>query len=102
MEQTKLKSFSLDGDTIEVAFHYDRDFDVWHGDYPDFFEQPRHTPTGRPWVEVTKDDCPYSTGEYGDCGGCRHLRKQDDTDLIGICMHEALKITSQMKEANAK
>ena len=102
MEQTKLKTFSLDGDTIEVKFRYDANCDVWHGDYPDFIENPRYTPTGRPWVDVTRDDCPYTTSEYGDCGGCLHLCKQDEADLLGVCMNDKLRTIIGNKEANTK
>ncbi len=92
MEQIRLKTFSLDGDTIEVKFRYDADSNVWHGDSPDLIKNPRYTPTGRPWVDVVKDDCPYATSELGDCGRCKHLSKQDDTDLLWVCMNENLKI----------
>ncbi len=100
MEQIKI--FSLDGDTIEIKFRYDAENDVWHGDYPDFIKKPRYTPNGRPWVEVTKDDCPHTTSEYGDCGGCEHLRKQADSDLLGVCMNEKLKTITGNKEASIK
>lgn len=102
MEKVKLKTFSLDGDTIEVRFRYDADCDVWHGDYPDFIENPRYTPNGRPWVDVTKDDCPHTTSEYGDCGGCEYLHKQDDADLLGVCMNDKLKTIIRNEEANIK
>ncbi len=87
----KIKSFYLDGDVIEVKFRYDKDYDVWHGDYPDFIKNPRYTPTGRPWVDVVKDDCPYATSVLGDCGRCEHLMKQDNSDLIGVCMNNKMK-----------
>ncbi len=99
MEKVKHKTFSLDGDIIEVKFRYDNECDVWHGEYPDFIESPRYTPGGRPWINVTKDDCEYSTSEYGDCGGCEHLMKQSETDLIGVCMKDNLKTIIANEEA---
>ena len=56
MEKVKLKTFSLDGDVVEVKFRYDEKSNVWHGDYPDFIENPRYTPNGRPWVAAIRDD----------------------------------------------
>lgn len=100
MEKVKHKTFSLDGDTIEVKFRLDIECNVWHGEYPDFIENPRYTPSGRPWFNVTKDDCEYSTSEYGDCGGCEHLIKQDDLDLLGVCMNNKMKINRENEEAN--
>ncbi len=99
MEKVKHKIFSLDGDIIEVKFRYDNECDVWHGEYPDFIESPRYTPGGRPWVATTKDDCLFATGEYGDCGGCEHLMKQDKADLIGVCMNNSLKNNIADEEA---
>ncbi len=102
MEKVKLKTFSLDGDIIEVKFRLDAECDVWHGDYPDFIENPRYTPGGRPWINVTKDDCEYSTSEYGDCGGCEHLMKQDESDLIGVCMSNKMKTLIKNEGANTE
>lgn len=92
MEKTKRKILSLDGDTLEVIFRYDSDNDVWHGEYPNLIENPRYTPNGRPWVDVVKDDCTYATGKLGDCGGCEHFCRQDEPDLIGICMNDNLRV----------
>lgn len=91
MEKIMYKTFSLDGDVIEVKFRYDSDCSVWHGDYPDFKDNPRYTSSGKPWINVTRDDCKYSTSRFGDCGGCEHLLKQNQSDLIGICMNNKLK-----------
>ncbi len=102
MEKVKHKIFSLDGDTVEVKFIFDEKGNVWHGDYPDFIGNQRYTPNGRLWVAVTWDDCKHSTSKYGDCGGCEHLMKQDESDLIGVCMNNKLKTVIDNEEANIK
>ncbi len=85
----KKRIFKLDNDTIEVNFRYNRKHDMFFGSYPDFSESPRFTPNGRPWVNVTKTDCPYSEKPYNDCGSCNYLMREKPTDLIGVCTNEA-------------
>ena len=91
MKKTIIKTFSLDDDILELRFVYDEQIQKYFGEYPDFSETPRYTPKGRPWVNITDEDCPYSEGEYGDCGSCPFLLKANEKDLIGICTHEMKK-----------
>ena len=85
----KTRVFDLDGDRLSVCFRYDPVFGVYLGSYPDFVAEPRYTPGGRPWKSVVQDDCPYAPQPCSDCGGCEHLKKEQDGDLIGVCFHEA-------------
>ena len=48
MAQTENRIISLDGDSIEVIFSYDERYKIWNGNYPDFEENPRFTPNGKP------------------------------------------------------
>ncbi len=92
MKEIIKRTFNLDGDFLEVAFHYDELSGKYLGDYPDFSENPRYTPNGRPWIDVTIDDCPYATNrEYHDCSTCDYMKRENKTDVIGICMNENLK-----------
>lgn len=88
MKRNKRKTISLDGDSLEIVFIFNEELRRHFGEYPDFSEVPRYTPMGRPWVNVTNEDCPFSEGEYGDCGSCPYLLKQSTKDLIGVCTHE--------------
>ena len=90
MEQLKSRTIKLDNDEVVVSFIYDEKHKVWNGDYPDFEENPKYTPRGRPWVNVISDGCPFTTEEYGDCGSCRYLLKEIHTDLIGVCMNDKM------------
>jgi len=85
MAQTENRIISLEDDSIEIVFSYNEEDKVWNGDYPDFEEEPRFTPSGKPWVNVISDSCPLATEKYGDCGSCKFLKKESATDLIGIC-----------------
>ncbi len=87
MEQMRV--FRIDGDELAVRFRLHEKTGHYLGTYPDFLTEPRHTPAGRPWVNVTIDSCPYAPQPDGDCGGCMHLKKEDPGDLIGVCFHEA-------------
>lgn len=91
MAQTENRIISLDGDSIEVIFSYDERYKIWNGNYPDFEENPRFTPNGKPWVNVISDSCPLATENYGDCGSCKFLKKESVTDLIGICDNPEMK-----------
>ena len=88
----KKRIFKLDNDTIEVAFRYNKELDMYFGCYPDFSETPRFTPNGKPWVNVTKTDCPYSQKPYNDCGSCKYLIREKSNDLIGVCLHKQMQL----------
>ena len=91
MSQIMVQTYHIDGDTLQVSFELDEPSGAWIGDYPFFEEEPRITPAGRPWCNVTHDSCPYAAGTHGDCGTCPHLVKQSENDLVGVCFHEALR-----------
>lgn len=89
-EKTKVRNICVDDDSVAVAFRFDEQFGVWLGEYPFFKEEPRYTPSGRPWRNVAFTDCPHHPNpEYNDCGTCEHFRKADSKDMIGVCFHEA-------------
>jgi len=94
----KMRVFTLDGDALSVCFRYDAAFDVYLGSYPDFLGEPRYTPNGRPWKSVVEEGCPYADPKYRDCGTCPHLKKEDPGDLIGVCFHEAYRLTPNKTE----
>ncbi len=96
MNDVVSRRFVVDGDTVEVKKTYDEKIGAYIHDYPDFKENPRITKSGRPWVNVTRDDCPYADEEYGDCGSCKYFRSEKAGDLIGVCDNERLR--SQGKE----
>lgn len=85
MIKTKKRLYRLSGDALEVIFVYDKDTDMYFGEYPDFDSTPRYTPDGKKWVNVTKDDCPYADMDFGDCGSCKYFECEKAGDLIGIC-----------------
>ncbi len=92
-KHTKVRSICVDGDSIAVTFTYDDQFGVWLGEYPFFKEEPRYTPFGRPWRNVSFTECPHhDSSSYNDCGTCHHLKKAEATDLIGVCFHEKLRL----------
>ncbi len=79
--------FQMDGDEIEVPLIYCEEMQQYIYDYPDFEKEPRISPRGRPWVNVTRDNCPYANDIYNDCGSCKYFRSQRPGDLIGVCDH---------------
>ena len=87
----KIRVFCLDNDSLEVLFKYDPELQLYFGEYPDFSEEPRFTPNGRPWVNTMYTDCPHSPENYNDCGSCRFFCRENPRDLIGICMNEELR-----------
>ena len=91
MAKTLNRRFSLYGDVVDVIFFYNEPLDKYFGDYPDFDKSPRTTACGRRWVNATKDDCPYTDKEYGDCGSCRYFQCEHPGDLIGVCDNEELR-----------
>lgn len=86
------RRFTIDGDTVEVKRVFDEKIGAHIHDYPDFKENPRVTPSGRPWVNVTRDDCPYADDNYGDCGSCKYFISENAGDLIGVCNNEQLRL----------
>lgn len=91
MADFKKRVYRLDDDTVEVAFIFDLETQLYLGDFPDFSENPKYTPGGRPWVNVTNDSCTFAEHEYGDCGSCKFFRCEQSGDLIGICENEHLR-----------
>ena len=89
--------YRLDGDEVEVGKVWDEELEQFINDYPDFETHPRVTPSGRMWVSVIKDDCPYYSGEYGDCGSCEYFKCESPGDFIGICENEKLMIREETK-----
>lgn len=87
----KKRTISVDGDSIEIQFCLDELWNVWLGDYPFFKEEPRYTPSGRPWRNVAHTNCPHSSGDSDDCGSCPHYTREHPMDMIGVCFHEALR-----------
>ncbi len=90
--QTELRTFHIDGDTLEIEFRYDKKWEVWLGDYPYFKDEPRFTPSGRPWKNVIHEECPHAAIRGEACGSCIHLRRQPLNDLIGVCFYEGLRL----------
>lgn len=90
MDKTKNLVFSLEGDSVTVELVYNDEIGKHIHEYPDFEKNPRWTALGKPWVNVLKEDCPFATGEFGDCGSCEFFRCEKDGDLIGICENENL------------
>ena len=90
-ETVKKRIYRLDGDALEINFYYNAEFDKYFGDYPDFSEEPRFTPSERPWVNAIKTDCIYSKDMYDDCGSCEYFLREKHNDLIGICLNVANK-----------
>ncbi len=90
MRNPIVRTYYLDEDRLEVTYYYDAKSERHFGDYPDFEEDRRYTPEGRPWVNVTEEGCPYSNSEYGDCGSCGYILRERPQDLIGVCSHPEL------------
>lgn len=44
MEKTKIRTYHLDGDTLNAALRYDELTDLWIEEYIDFESIPRYTP----------------------------------------------------------
>lgn len=91
VNRPKLRTVMIDGDSVEVSRVYDPEIREYFDEYPDFQVHPRSTPNGKPWVNVTYDECPYADEEYGDCGSCRFFRSERPGDLIGVCDNENLR-----------
>ncbi len=88
MRKSIKKVYTLDGDSLEITFRYDKLSKKHLGEFPDFTECPRSTPGGRRWVDVITEGCPYADGEDKTCGTCSFMLKKDEIDIIGICMND--------------
>lgn len=99
MQRQQLKTFHVDGDLLTVLYLYDEHARMFIGQFPDFDAEPRFTPNGRPWMNAVSDSCPYATDDYGDCGSCPYLIKEDARDIIGVCFHEKLRSRASPGEA---
>ncbi len=92
MEKTIKKAYNLDGDFLEITFHLDEPSGRYLGDYPNFSEKPRYTPNGRKWTDTITDDCLHADGKDRTCGACSYMLRQNNNDIIGVCMNDELKI----------
>lgn len=90
MTQNKTRTYRIDGDILEVRFEFDEICKKWIGIYPYFADEPRKTPGGRYWRNVTHTGCPHADSQFQDCGTCSHLVKQNHDDLIGVCYNDHL------------
>ncbi len=97
MNAEKKRSFNIDGDTVVVMRVFDTQINQYINDYPDFLAHPRVTPTGKMWVNATRDNCPFADKDYGDCGSCKFFKTENKGDLIGVCENEIL--NTKRKEA---
>lgn len=100
MSQERLKTFQVDGDLLTVPYRYDESSQIFIGQFPEFEEEPRYTPGGRPWKNVVSIGCPYRAGDYDDCGSCPYLEKADARDIIGVCFHERMRSRDFEQENN--
>ena len=91
MDANIIRKFCFDGDICEVLFRYDHKSGRYLGEYPDFEETPRHTPSGKPWVTAMRDGCLHGVNKYTecsrclDCGSCVFFKQEHHGDLIGVC-----------------
>jgi len=91
MKDTIVRQFVIDGDICEVVFRFDKDSEMYIGDYPDFEQQSRVTESGYPWVNATQDGCSKALHKYYpekaclDCGSCSYFITEKSGDLIGVC-----------------
>lgn len=91
-EKSKVRTITVDGDSIAVRFQFDEQFGIWLGEYPFFKEEPRYTPSGRPWRNAVYTECPHHANpEYRDCGTCKYFKKADPEDRIGVCFNETVR-----------
>lgn len=88
-KQSMNRTICVDGDALDIVFFYDEEWGVWIGQYPFFKEEPRYTPAGKPWRNVTYTGCKWNTNaKYNDCGSCDYLLRERHSDLIGVCCHK--------------
>jgi len=98
LDKISERIFSLDGDTVKVDLSFDEKMGCFVRDYPNFSIHPRSTPSGRIWVKVTRDDCPFADAEYRDCGSCRFFLSERVGDMIGICTNEKTMVQAPLQE----
>ncbi len=91
MSDTRIRTFCIDGDSLDVEFKFDKESQKFIGLYPDFEFTPRFTESGFTWVNATQDGCENALSRYSpekvcmDCGSCKHYITEKDFDLIGVC-----------------
>lgn len=94
--KTEVRTFCVDGDSIAVTFRYDEQWKTWIGEYPFFKEEPRYTPSGRPWRNAVHTECiHHGGGKHNDCGTCRYFTKGTPMDLIGVCFNDKLRLKEE-------
>ncbi len=90
--KTRIRTYRMDGDTIDVVETYHEKSGNWVGDYPCFELDKRYTPNGRMWVDITcGDECPYCTAD-NDGGRCQYFNRERARDIIGVCFCEQLRL----------
>ena len=99
MQRENLRTFRIDDDMLTVPYHCDKDTGLLIGQFPEFEEEPRYTPNGRPWKNAVSTGCPYAAGGYDDCGSCPYLVKAEPRDIIGVCFHEKMRSRASPGEA---
>lgn len=95
MVRKETRTFLIDGDALKVEFRYDEEWKVWLGNYPYFEDEPRYTPSGRPWRNVIHEGCPYASATGESCSVCVYLQRQSPGDMIGVCFHEGYQLLKQ-------
>lgn len=91
MVNRETRTFHIDGDSLSIVFRYDELWHVWLGDYPYFENEPRRTPSGRPWKNAIHEGCPHNSAPGENCGACIYLKRESPGDMIGVCFHDAMK-----------
>lgn len=84
----KIRTITVDDDSIEIRYRYDEMCGVWLGDYPYFVEEPRWTPSGKPWVNAHNNDCLYEEYSGRECADCPYFKREKPNDRIGVCFYE--------------
>lgn len=94
MNDSRIRTFCIDGDNLEVIFTLDKESQKFIGNYPDFELNPRLTKSGLPWVNAIQDGCENALSRYSpqkpcmDCGSCKHYVTENEFDLIGVCSYK--------------
>lgn len=98
MERTRIRTYRIDGDAVEIVETYHEKYDKWLGDFTEFDMAQRYTPNGRPWVDVTcGEGCPYCDSKAGG-GACSFFRREKPKDVIAVCFCDSLRRASQSVE----
>jgi hypothetical protein len=107
MEEQKQpwKICRVGGREFRIYTVYDAQEHAEHPVYPDFWQNPEHTDTGRPFTSAVYDSCfhykPRAPGApvTDDCGGCGWFyREETPYDIIGICMCDVLQNKAYSKK----